>query len=97
MLLLFVVCGIPGLFPLPLLLRVLPFLQPDEPSHIGRETYGFPESRGRRLEAAVPLVGRHLMDADGGFGLTDQRNLSLRKNKRNTCVTYLEVLDQSKV
>lgn len=58
-----------------LLLRPDALLQLPETGHVGREVIGFPRGAGWRKLEAVLLVGHHLLDADHGFGLTDERNL----------------------
>ncbi len=51
-------------------------LQLHETGHVWRQVLGFPHAARRRgLEAAVFLIGHHLLHADHGLGLTDERNL----------------------
>ncbi len=51
-------------------------LQLHETGHVRRQALGSPRGAQRGgLEAAVFLIGHHLLDADHGPGLTDERNL----------------------
>lgn len=61
-----------------LLHRPDPLLQLDQTGHLRREVVLL-ASRRRRLVAAVllVLVGHHLLDADHGLGLADQRHLRI--------------------
>lgn len=62
-----------GLLMLPLWLDA--FFQLYKASHIWGEMFRLSGACRRRSEAAVALVGRHLLDAYHGLGFTDQRNL----------------------
>lgn len=61
-----------------LLHRPDPFLQLDQAGHLRGEVVLLASRRGRLVAAVLlVLVGHHLLDADHGLGLADQRHLRM--------------------
>lgn len=71
-----------------LLRRPDPLLQLDQAGHLRGEVVLLAPRRGRLVAAVLlVLVGHHLLDADHGLGLADQRHLRMTEDEES-CQIY---------
>lgn len=71
-----------------------PLLQLDQAGHLRREVVLLASRRGRLVAAVfLVLVGHHLLDADHGLGLADQRHLRMAEEVGGEGMTSLNQVD----